>query len=138
MNHPKTTFNKMTSKTIFNNFFNRFDNTIDEDRYFEGIIYTLYSNKENLIEVGFAKSIREINKKLLKNKFILLDQKKGKESELYLLIETLNQLGHKALKNKYYHFSYTTIRHLHTFNWPIGKSLYKKRKIKKQLVYAVS
>ena len=43
----------------------------------EGFIYTLYSDKSNLIEVGFTQSSKIIENKLMTEKFILLDKKKG-------------------------------------------------------------
>ena len=101
-----------------------------------GIIYTLYSDKSNSIEVGFAKNNNTIEKKLINSDQILLDKKRGKEKDLKLLIKTLNEFGHNQ-SNKL-NFKYTNIlmRHLSTLGWPVGRSLYKQRKIKKELSYA--
>ena len=98
-----------------------------------GIIYTLYSDKLNLLEMGFASNNKIIDKKLLDNQFILLDKKPGLLSELILLRNTLNELGLKNIQNKYYNYSNLTIRYLNTLGWPIGKSIYKQRQIKKRV-----
>ena len=58
-----------------------------------GIVYTLYSDRLNLVEIGFAENKNILNNKLIKEKFILLDQKSGSLMELNILIETLKQLG---------------------------------------------
>tara|TARA_B100000073_G_C23570537_1_gene507943 strand:- start:264 stop:653 length:390 start_codon:yes stop_codon:yes gene_type:complete len=96
-----------------------------------GIIYTLYSEKLNLLEVGFTKSNRTLETILSDNKFILLDKKEGEYMDLNLVKETLKQLGLKLLDKKYYRFSNLTIRHLNLLGWPIGNSIYKQRKIRK-------
>ena len=96
-----------------------------------GIIYTLYSEKLNLIEVGFTKNNKTLETILLKNKFILLDKKEGEYMDLNLIKETLKQLGLKLLDKKYYKFSNLTIRRLSLLGWPTGNSICKQRKIKK-------
>ncbi len=100
-----------------------------------GIIYTLYSDKSNRIEVGFAKNNRIIEKKLLKSDQILLDKKRGREKDLNLLIQTLNELDSDISGQFNFKYSNILIRHLSTLGWPIGRSLYKQRKIKKELSY---
>ena len=42
----------------------------------DGFIYTLYSDNSNLIEVGFTKSNKILENKLMNKKFILLTKKK--------------------------------------------------------------
>ena len=101
-----------------------------------GIIYTLYSDKSNSIEVGFAKDNKIIEKKLLKNNQILLDKKRGKEKDLNLLIKTLNEFDSNLSSKLSFKYSNILIRHLSTLGWPVGRSLYKQRKIKKALSYA--
>ena len=101
-----------------------------------GIIYTLYSDKLNLIEIGFAVNNKIIQNKLLKKNLILLDKKKGKEEDLNLLIKTLNELGINFSSKLNIKYSNSLIRHLSTLNWPVGKSLYKRRKINKELSFA--
>ena len=98
-----------------------------------GIIYTLYSDKFNLLEVGFAENISLLENKLLKNEFILLDKKKGKKKDLNLLINTLCEFGIKFSGNFSFKYSRILIRHLYTLGWPVGRSLYKHLKIKKEL-----
>ena len=98
-----------------------------------GIIYTLYSDKFNLIEIGFAQNKGVLENKLLREEFILLDKKKGKKRELSLLISTLEELGIKLSRNLDFKYSNIFIRHLYTLGWPIGSSLYKQRNIKKEL-----
>ena len=103
-----------------------------------GFIYTLYSDNSNLIEVGFTQNNKIIENKLINEKFILLDKKKGSLKELITLKKTLEELGLLILNNKYYKYSELLIRHLHTLGWPVGRSLYKQRVIKKKILYAVN
>ena len=101
-----------------------------------GIVYTLYSDKSNSIEVGFAENDKILKNKVLQSDSILLDKKRGKEQDLNLLIKTLNELDinfSSKLNSKY---SNMLIRHLYTLGWPVGRSLYKQRKIKKELSFA--
>ena len=104
----------------------------------DGFIYTLYSDNSNLIEVGFTQSNKILENKLMNEKFILLDKKKGSLMELRTLKRTLKELGLLILNNRHYKYSELLIRHLHTLGWPIGKSLYKQRVIKKKILYAVN
>ena len=71
-------------------------------------------------------------------KFILLDKKKGSLKELSTLKRTLEELGILILNNRYYKYSELLMRHLHTLGWPIGKSLYKHKIIKKKILYVVN
>ena len=105
----------------------------DNERVEWGIIYTLYSDKFNLLKVGFAKNNRTLENKLPRKDFIILDKKRGNKKELYLLINTLNELGVKFSDNLNFKYSNTIIRRLSILGWPIGRSLYKQRKIKKVL-----
>ena len=104
----------------------------------DGFIYTLYSDNSNLIEVGFVQSNIMLENKLIHEKFILLDKKKGSLKDLKILKRTLEELGLLILKNKYYEYTDLLIRHLHTLGWPVGSSLYKQRVIKKKIYYAVN
>ena len=99
-----------------------------------GIVYTLYSDRLNLVEIGFAENKNILNNKLIKEKFILLDQKSGSLMELNILIETLKQLGVSLLNNKYFKYKNSYLRHLNTLGWPIGKSLYKQNLIRKKIM----
>ena len=67
---------------------------------------------------------------------ILLDKKKGKEQDLNLLIKTLNELDLNFSSRLNLRYSNILIRHLSTLGWPVGRSLYKPRKIKKELSLA--
>ena len=98
-----------------------------------GRIYTLYSDKFNLIEVGFAESNRILESKLSGTHFVLLDKHQGEKKDLHLLINTLNEFGIKFSGNFKFKYSEMLIRHLSTLGWPIGSSLYKHRRIKKEL-----
>ena len=71
--------------------------------------------------------------KIISNEFTLVDKKKGKKKELTLLINTLNELGIKFSYDFYYENSELLIRHLYTLGWPVGRSFYNQRKIKKEL-----
>ena len=103
-----------------------------------GIIYTLYSDKFNLIELGFARNNSVLENRIQKNKFTLLDKRHGKFLDLYLLKNTLRILNIKISQNKYCEYSEKTLRHLETLGWPIGNSLYKKRIIRKKISYALT
>ena len=104
----------------------------------DGFIYTLYSDNSNLIEVGFTQSNKILENKLIHEKLILLDKKKGSLKELKILKRTLEELGLLILNNKYYKYTELLIRHLHTLGWPVGRSIYKQRIIKKKFNYAVN
>jgi len=106
------------------------------DTFKDGIIYTLYSDELNSLKVGFAENDKVLEKKLSSEALILLDMKKGKKKDLYLLITTLNELGIKYSDNFYFKYSGSLMQHLSTLGWPVGRSLYKQRKIKKELVCA--
>ena len=120
-------------KTLISSRFN-VDTSID--KFKDGIIYTLYSDEFNSLKVGFAENDKVLEKKLSNETFILLDMEKGKKKDLFLLITTLKELGIKYSDNFYFKYSSSLMRHLSTLGWPIGKSLYKQRRIKKELVFA--
>lgn len=105
----------------------------DTNRFESGIIYTLYSDKFNLLKVGFAKNNKVLENKLPRKDFIILDKKIGNKRELNLLINTFNELGVKFSENLNFKYSNTIIRRLSILGWPIGRSLYKQRNIKKEL-----
>ena len=138
MNYLKTNKNKMGLKINkeYRNFISSSLNLdfVSQNSEF-GIIYTLYSDKSNSIEVGFAKNNKIIEKKLLKSDQILLDKKRGKEKDLNLLIKTLNEFDSNLSNKLNFKYSNILIRHLSTLGWPVGRSLYKQRKIKKELSY---
>ena len=101
-----------------------------------GIVYTLYSDRFNSIEVGFAENDKIMKNKILQSNSILLDKKKGKEQDLNLLIKTLNELDINFSSRLNFRYSNILIRHLSTLGWPVGRSLYKQRKIIKELSLA--
>ena len=101
-----------------------------------GIVYTLYSDDFNTIEVGFAESEKMLQNKVLNSHSILLDMKRGKKQDLNLLIKTLNELDINFSNKLNFRYSNVLIRHLFTLGWPVGRSLYKQRKIKKELSFA--
>ena len=111
-------------------------NVDSSDKFKDGIIYTLYSDEFNSLKVGFAVSDKVLEKKLSSKAFILLDMKKGNKKELFLVITTLKELGIKYSDNLYFKYSSSLMRHLFILGWPVGRSLYKQRKIKKELVCA--
>ena len=120
-------------KTLISSSFNV--DTLTE-KFKDGIIYTLYSYEFNSLKVGFAEDDMVLEKKLSSKAFILLDMKKGNKKELFLLITTLKELGIKYSDNLYFKYSSSLMRHLFILGWPVGKSLYKQRKIKKELACA--
>ena len=96
----------------------------------------LVFDKFDSLKVGFAENDKVLEKKLSSNGLILLDREKGKKKDLFLLVTTLKELGIKYSDNLYFKYSDSLMRHLSTLGWPVGKSLYKQRKIKKELVCA--
>ena len=106
------------------------------DKFKDGIIYTLYSDALNSLKFGFAENDEVLEKQLSSEALIFLDMKKGSKKELFLLIATLRELGIKYSDNHYFKYSSSLMRHLSTLGWPIGRSLYKQRKIKKELLCA--
>ena len=120
-------------KTLISSSFNVDTST---DKFKDGIIYTLYSDEFNSLKIGVAETDKVLEKKLSFNGLILLDMKKGSKKDLFLLITTLKELGIKYSDNLYLKYSNSLMRHLSTLGWPIGRSLYKKRKIKKEFLYA--
>ena len=112
----------------------RFNVDTYTDKFKDGIIYTLYSDEFNSLKVGFAENDKVLEKKLSSEALILLERKKGTNKDLFLLITTLKELGIKYSDNLYFKYSGSLMRHLSTLGWPVGKSLYKQRKIKKELV----
>ena len=120
-------------KTLISSRFN-VDSSIG--KFKDGIIYTLYSDEFNSLKVGFAENKSALEKKLSSDKSILLEIKKGNKKELLLLINTLKELGIEYSENLNFKYSRTLIRHLYTLGWPVGKSLYKQRKIRKELICA--
>ena len=120
-------------KTLISSSFNEDSSS---DKFKDGIIYTLYSDEFNSLKVGFAENDKVLEKKLSSKEFILLDMKKGNKKELFLLINTLKELGIDYSDNLYFKYSSSLMRHLSTLGWPIGRSLYKQRKIKKELLCA--
>ena len=114
----------------------RFNLDTSADKFKDGIIYTLYSDEFNSLKVGFAKNDKVLEKKLSSEALILLDMKKGNKKDLFLLITTLKELGIKYSDNLYFKYSGSLMRHFTTLGWPVGRSLYKQRKIKKEIVCA--
>ena len=106
------------------------------NKFKDGIIYTLYSDEFNTLKVGFAENNKVLEKKLSSKALILLDMKKGNKKDLFLLITTLKELGIKYSDNLFFEYSRPLMRHFSTLGWPIGGSLYKQRKIKKELLCA--
>ena len=120
-------------KTLISSTFN-VDNS--EDKLKDGIIYTLYSDEFNSLKVGFAENDKTLEKELSSKALILLDMKKGNKKDLFLLITTLKELGIKYSDNLHFKYSNSLMRHLTILGWPVGRSLYKQRTIKKELLCA--
>ena len=120
-------------KTLKSSSFNVDSST---DKFKDGIIYTLYSDAFKSLRIGFAENDKVLEKKLSSEVLILLDMKKGHKKDLCLLITTLKELGIKYSDNFYFKYSRSLMRHLCTLGWPVGRSLYKQRKIKKELICA--
>ena len=114
----------------------RFNVDTSTDKFKNGIIYTLYSDEYNSLKIGFAENKRVLENKLSSDALILLEWKKGNKKNLFLLVNTLKELGFKYSDNFYFKYSSSLMRHLYTLGWPVGRSLYKQRKIKKELQFA--
>ena len=114
----------------------RFNGDTSTEKFKDGIIYTFYSDEFNSLKVGFAENEKVLEEKLSSEALILLDMKKGNKKDLLLLMNTLKELGIKNSDNLYFKYSSSLMRHLSTLGWPVGRSLYKQRKIKKELVCA--
>jgi hypothetical protein len=138
MKFLKTNKNKMVLKKLnkeYRKFISSSLNLAPQKSKF-GIVYTLYSDRFNSIEVGFAENDKILKNKLLQSDLILLDKKKGKKQDLNLLIKTLNELEISFSSKLNYRYSNILIRHLSTLGWPVGRSIYKQRRIKKELSFA--
>ena len=107
----------------------RFNLDTSVDKFKDGIIFTLYSDEFNSLKVGFAENNKVLEKKISSTALILLDMKKGHKKDLILLKTTLKELGIKYSENFHYKYSGSLMRHLSTLGWPVGRSLYKQRKI---------
>jgi len=128
--------NRKTIKGYKKSISSSFNVITSTENFKEGIIYTLYSDEFNSLTVGFAENYGFIEKKLSREALILLDMKKGNKKDLFLLITTLKELGFKYSDNIHFKYSSSLIRHLSTLGWPVGRSLFKQRKIKKELLCA--
>ena len=138
MKFLKTNKNKMALKKLnkeYRKFISSSLNLAPQKSKF-GIVYTLYSDRFNSIEVGFAENDKILKNKLLQSDLILLDKKKGKKQDLNLLIKTLNELDINFSSKLSFRYSNILIRHLSTLGWPVGRSIYKQRRIKKELSFA--
>tara|TARA_B100001029_G_scaffold132766_1_gene111644 strand:- start:75 stop:467 length:393 start_codon:yes stop_codon:yes gene_type:complete len=113
-----------------------FNRDSSSDKLKDGMIYTLYCDELNSLKVGFAENERVLEKKLSSKDLILLDIKKGNKRELFLLVKTLKELGIEYSENLNFKYSISLMRHLFALGWPVGRSLYKPRKIKKELLCA--
>ena len=111
-----------------------FNKDYSSDKLKDGVIYTLYCNEFNSLKIGFAENERVLEKNLSNKDLILLDLKKGTKRELFLLVKTLKELGIEYSENLNFKYSSSLMRHLFTLGWPVGRSLYKPRKIKKELL----
>ena len=138
MKFLKTNKNKMVLKKLNKEYRKFISSSLNlapqKSKY--GIVYTLYSDRFNLIEVGFAENDKILKNKVLQSDLILLDKKKGKKQDLNLLIKTLNELNINFSSKLNFRYSNILIRHLSTLGWPVGRSLYKQRKIKKEISFA--
>lgn len=126
----------MNNRKIIKGYKTLISSRFNVDKSKDGIIYTLYSDAFNSLKFGFAENDEVLEKKLSSEELILLDIKKGKKKDLCLLITTLNELGIKYSDNFYFKYSGSLMKHLSTLGWPVGRSLYKQRKIKKELICA--
>ena len=139
MKSLKTNNNKMMFKKVINKNYRKLISSslnLAPQKSKFGIVYTLYSDRFNSIEVGFAENDKILKNKLLQSDLILLDKKKGKKQDLNLLIKTLNELDINFSSKLNFRYSNILIRHLSTLGWPVGRSIYKQRRIKKELSFA--
>tara|TARA_Y100000589_G_C27183655_1_gene641813 strand:+ start:2853 stop:3272 length:420 start_codon:yes stop_codon:yes gene_type:complete len=104
----------------------------------KGIIFTLYSSKFNLIEIGFVETQNMLKDKLFKEKFVLVDHRQGTLRELNLLKETLKNIGVIFIDDRFFKYKTSIFRHLIRLGWPIGKSFYKQKVVRKKLYLTAS
>ena len=126
----------MNNRKIIKGYKTLISSRFNVNKFKDGIIYTVYSDEFNSLKVGFAENDKVLDQKLSSETLILLEMKKGNKKDLFLLIATLKELGIKYSDNFYFKYSSSLMRHLSTLGWPVGRSLYKQRKIKKELVCA--
>ena len=138
MRSIKTNKNKMVLKKINKKYHKLISSSLNlpSQKSKFGIVYTLYSDRFNSIEVGYAENDKILRTNVLQSDLILLDKKKGRAKDLDLLIKTLNEFNIYFSRKLSFKYSDILIRHLSTLGWPVGRSLYKQRKIKKELVCA--
>ena len=137
MKSRKTTKNRMEFKKINKEYRKLISSSlilIPQKSKF-GIVYTLYSDRFNSIELGFAKNNKILQNKISESNYILLDKRRGKEQDLNLLIKTLKELDINFSNKLNFKYSRKLIRHLSILGWPVGRSLYKQRKIKKEISF---
>ena len=67
-----------------------------------------------------------------------LDKHRNETSFRYYVVNQnlFKEVGIEFKGQSHLRCSTSLIRHLSTLGWPVGKSLYKQRKIKKELSYA--
>ena len=140
MKSLKTNQIKMNSKKIKKEYrrliSSTFNVNIGSKKVRSGVIYTLYSDKFNLLKIGFAQNNEELETRLLVKEFILLDKKKGNKSQLNLIVKTLHELNITFSGDLNFKYSNFLVKHLSTLGWPIGRTLYRPRSIKKELACA--
>ena len=140
MKYQETNKNKMSLKKTKKKYLKLISSSLNlaSQKSKFGLVYTLYSDRLNSIEIGFAENNKILLKEVMQSDKILLDKKRGKKQDLDLLIKTLNELDINFYGKLNFKYSNILIRHLSTLGWPIGLSLYKQRKIKKELSFAQS
>ena len=126
----------MNNRKIIKGYKTLISSRFNVDKSKDGIIYTLYSDAFNSLKVGFAKNDKDLEKNLSSDSLMLLDMRKGNKKDLFLLVATLKELGINYSDNLYFKYSVSLMRHFSTLGWPVGRSLYKQRKITKELVCA--
>ena len=74
-----------------------------------GLVYTLYSDQLNLIEIGYAKNNKILEDKIKEKQFILLEKKYGNPLDLFLIIKTLKLLNVEFLNSNYFIMQHSSI-----------------------------
>tara|TARA_B100000700_G_C14787120_1_gene734061 strand:- start:253 stop:669 length:417 start_codon:yes stop_codon:yes gene_type:complete len=88
----------------------------------EGYVYTIYSQSDQTIKIGYTKKIGALNNSSSSNTQVLIEKRGGTKREVKLLKATLKELGfnHRG-DDSIYKYSHKLIRHLLILGWPARK-----------------
>ncbi len=94
-----------------------------------GILFTIYNKKENLVKIGYVDKLSEIKLQNLCEENQLVDKRYGTKREFELLKITLEEVGHKSITSSGFDaYDIGISKLLNVLGWPTGKSrkIYKR------------